>query len=355
MNKVFKNIQEQSQFELNGYVNIPLLDSETCANLLNYYNNIKSKVDVKNSVYGIYVSLDDKDRAFKDETMLYIQESIQPKLDNLLENYKVHLGGFIIKQSDSFSYTYPHQDWTFVDNKNLDDFSATIWISLEDQTPETGSLGFVNGSHKFLDGIVGSPSSVFINSTQGHEDLLFQYLNFPTVKAGDGLVFNNKCAHGANPNLSGKDRIIVGIGITPKDANLYHYFLQPGTTNQVLKLKVGEDFFMDYMNDDLINTYMQGNIPQNCEVVDQFEFTNKKLSTGEMTNLLVENGCIQNSYSIQRPVVEQQHEDKEQVIDQTNTSEADKPSTRERIAHFFKVYTPYNVYKESKYRLTGKY
>lgn len=372
MNRVFKNIQDQEQFEWNGHVRVPVLDAETCGQLLAYYNTLKEKVDVKNSVYGIYVSLDDKNKTVKQETMSFIQETIQPKLDRFLENYNVHLGGFIIKQSDSVSYTYPHQDWTFVDHTDADSFSATIWISLEDVTPDAGSLGFVNGSHRYLDGIVGSPSSVFINPTQGHESTLFEYLSFPEVKAGDALIFNNKCAHGANPNLSGKDRVIVGIGITPKQSSLYHYFLRPGTTDKVLKLKVAEDFFLNYMNDDLIETYMKGSIPEHCEVVDEFEFVNKSLTRSEMLTVLTENGCVKNEYSIKRPEVQQQEsvhaEESVTWIEPVSPSSQKEVNffkiytpmniyreAKYRLGNFFRIYTPYNVYKESKYRLTGKY
>lgn len=356
MKKVFNHTQNQEEFNQNGYVKFQLLDTETSNELLKYYYALTDKIDVKNSVYGIYVSLDEKDKSLKTEVMDFLQKSIQPKLDTFLKDYKVHLGGFIVKQADNYSYTYPHQDWTFVANDDSESFSATIWISLNDLTPEMGSLGFIKGSHRFLDGIVGSPSSHFKNATQGHEELLFQYLTFPEVSAGDALMFNNKCVHGANPNQSANARVIVGIGVTPKESNLYHYFLKPGTTNKVLKLKVGEDFFMDYMNDDLINTYNNGEIPSNCIIEKEFEFMNTAYSATEMINLITANGNIKNSFSIIRPQMQEAEH-----IELIENKETNKPAYTlpkidfDKVISFFKIYTPYNIYKESKFRLTGKY
>lgn len=355
MKTVFKNNEKQVFFEENGYVKLDILSADDIEEIRTYYTNLKSNLSIQNSVYGIYVSLDDKDLKLKQETMQFIQGLVQPKLDNHLKDYKVHLGGFIIKQTDDHSYTYPHQDWIFVPHNEPDSFSATIWITIDNLTPESGSLGFVSGSHKFLGGIIGSPSSHFINATQGHEDLLFDYLTFPEISAGQGFVFNNKCVHGANPNTVGGDRVIIGIGITPIESPLTHYFLKPETKNKVLQLEVPEDFFLTHMNEDLIAEYEQGKIPQNCTVVSEFEFENPKLTQTEMVELLNKNNCLPGNYSIKRPQAEVQL--------QNTAEEAITPKIKrnywkdysQKLVQLSKIYTPYNVYKESKFRLTGKY
>jgi hypothetical protein len=357
MKQIFENAKSQEEFELNGYVKFPLLDSETTNILLKYYNELKDKINIQNSVYGIYVSLDEKDKELKLSIMDFLQKTIQPKLDLYLKNYKMHLGGFIIKQPDTFSYTYPHQDWSFVDHNDNDTFSATVWISLNDLTPEMGSLGLIKGSHQFLNGIVGSPSSHFRNSTQGHEDLLFQYLDFPKVNAGDALMFNNKSVHGANPNQTPNSRVIIGIGITPKDSSLYHYFLKPNSTDKFLKLKVDEDFFMDYMNQDLINTYSEGNVPKNCIIEEEIDLAINQYSHDEMIKMMMEKGNRKNDFSIKRPEIKSNNES---VVELNQVTEIEKvPSKPEidmnKIIQFFKIYTPYNIFKETKFRLTGKY
>lgn len=357
MKQIFNNEKSQEEFELNGYVKFPLLDTVTNKILLQYYNELKGNINIQNSVYGIYVSLDEKDKELKLSIMDFLQKTIQPKLDLYLKNYKVHLGGFIVKQPDTFSYTYPHQDWTFVDHNDKESFSATVWISLNDLTPEMGSLGFIKGSHQFLNGIVGSPSSHFRNSTQGHEDLLFQHLDFPKVNAGDALMFNNKSVHGANPNQTPNSRVIIGIGITPKESSLYHYFLKPNSTDKFLKLKVNEDFFMDYMNQDLINTYNDGNVPKNSIVEEEIDLVINQYSKDEMIKMIMEKGNTKNNFFIKRPEIKTI---KENVVESNQVVAIEKVPFKPKIdmnkvIRFFKIYTPYNIFKETKFRLTGKY
>lgn len=357
MKRVLIDTKNQEEFELNGYVKFPLLDTETNNILLQYYNELKDKINIQNSIYGIYVSLDEKDRDLKLTIMDYLQKTIQPKLDSFLINYKVHLGGFIVKQPDNFSYTYPHQDWTFVDHEDRESFSATVWISLNDLTPEMGSLGFIKGSQHFLNGIIGSPSTHFRNSTQGHEELLFKYLNFPKVNAGDALMFNNKCVHGANPNETYHSRVIIGIGITPKDSSLFHYFLKPNSTDTFLKLKVNEDFFMDYMNQDLINTYNDGNEPKNCVIENEINLDINQYSEEEMLRMIIEKGNTKNNFSIKKAEPVTTFESTIETILDVEKNEA-SPIIKfdlSKIIHFFKIYTPYNIFKEAKFRLTGKY
>ena len=96
------------------------------------------------------------------------------------------------------SYTYPHQDWTFVDSPDY--FSMTVWVALVDTHEQNGALGFIRGSHRFFDKPIGSPSPEFQTCPQGHEALLYEYLEFVPLKAGEAVVFDNRTIHGATPN-----------------------------------------------------------------------------------------------------------------------------------------------------------
>jgi hypothetical protein len=100
MKQVIKDVKKQEEFVSNGFVKFPLLDIETNNILLKYYNELKGKINIQNSVYGIYVSLDDKDKELKLSIMDFLQKTIQPKLDLYLKNYKVHLGGFIVNSTN---------------------------------------------------------------------------------------------------------------------------------------------------------------------------------------------------------------------------------------------------------------
>ncbi len=158
MINTFKNIDNFNTFKKDGYVKIPaVIDIDDIIELKAYFND-KLNHNIQNSIYGMYVSLDDTNKQASLDAMYKIQNIVTPKLNNHLKNYKTHLGSYLVKMPDPYSFTYPHQDWLFIDNNNKDDFSCTIWISLEDIDKNEGTLGFIKGSHHFLNNIIGSPS-----------------------------------------------------------------------------------------------------------------------------------------------------------------------------------------------------
>lgn len=342
MVQVFKDSKLQQQFEQDGFVRIPLLTEKDKQDLLDYFESYSGERLIENTDYGMYVSLDEENKDLKQDIINELRKILMPRLDEHLQNYKVHLGGYLVKQPEPQRYTFPHQDWTFVDINRPEDFSATIWISLFDLSPDTGSLGFIKGSHRFMKDPVGSPSPAVKTLTQGHEPALFQYLHFPECNAGDALMFNNKCVHAANPNAGDFPRLAVGIGVTPKEAPIHHYYLKPGTSDQLLKLAVEEDFFLEYTNDKLLKLYQQGEVPGSSKIIDEVYLDPARLSTEELLDMVVEAGNEPSGYKLEVPGM---NDDSEATV---------LESVKEDNRSFFEIYTPGNIYREIKYRLTGK-
>jgi len=299
MFKLFKDSTRQATFEKNGFALLSnLLQAEEIQQLKEFYQ-IEIAHNAKNSIYGMYVSLDEINTELKNNSKLLIQKIVTPKLDKFFQNYKTHLGSFLVKLPDDFSYTYPHQDWQFVRQADVDFFSATIWISLNDINTQTGNLGFIKGSHNFFDNIVGSPSPEIITSTMGHEKLLLSYLQFQDIKAGDAFIFNNKTIHAAFPNRTRDARVAVGIGITPIQADIYHYFLKPNTTNKIIELKVGSDFFENYTNLSLRETYKKKQIPKYSEIIQELDYIPQIVSAEQMESLILQSGNVKNNLPIE--------------------------------------------------------
>jgi|JI6StandDraft_1071083.scaffolds.fasta_scaffold15919_3 hypothetical protein len=298
MFNIFKDNKKQKSFEKNGFEIIEsLLSTEDILTLKDFYKKNLSS-EIKNSVYGMYVSLDEPDKKLKKAATDIIEKTVKGKLDNHFINYKTHLGSYLVKVPDEFSFTYPHQDWLFVDNDEVEYFSATIWISLEDINTQSGNLGFIKGSHQFINNILGSPSPEIITATMGHETLLISYLQFSNIKAGDAFIFNNKTIHAAFPNTTQTDRIAVGIGITPKPAELYHYFLKPGTTNKIYKLKTTPEFYENNTNDTLRATYKSKSIPQYASIEEELNYNPTLYNAAQMEELLIKSGNVKNNIPI---------------------------------------------------------
>jgi hypothetical protein len=297
--RILKDPILQERFEADGFVRLPLLGSAEIAALTDYYMR-HTGGDVKNSVYGMWVSLHDRDDIdFKRQTMDEIRRVTLPRLNQFFIDCKPHLGSYLVKVPNPRSFTFPHQDWTFVDNHRMQDFcSLTVWITLRDVSIDGGTLGFVKGSPKFFDHVIGSPSPAIKTATQGHEPMLFEYLTYESVRAGDALAFNNRTIHAAMPNTTDQQRIALGIGMTPAQADLYHYFLKPGTSDRLLKLKVEDEFFVRYSNQGLFDLYQQGQMPGYCRVEDELEYRFTPLSPGDMSAMCERHGSVRNGMAV---------------------------------------------------------
>jgi ectoine hydroxylase-related dioxygenase (phytanoyl-CoA dioxygenase family) len=269
---IFKSPDVQESFELKGYVKLPVLEAFEVDQLREVFAEMIGE-DVQNTDYGMYISLEEPDAELKTSIVERVSGLVLPQVSEHFINCKSHLGSFLVKSPSPTSYTYPHQDWTFVD---WPDFcSITVWIALVDTSEDNGALGFVNGSHKFFDQVIGSPSPDFRTFTQGHEDLLYEYLEFVPLKAGEAIAFNNRTIHGAPPNVTDGNRLAVAIGMTPAEAQLYHYYLVPNGDPQqprrIAKLKVDQQFFHRYSVSSLKEMFDRGESPANYETVKIIE------------------------------------------------------------------------------------
>jgi hypothetical protein len=128
--------------------------------------------------------------------------------------------------------------------------------------------------------------------------MLFEYLTYEAVHAGDALAFNNRTIHAAMPNTTEEQRIALGIGMTPAQADLYHYFLKPGTTDRLLKLKVEDEFFVRYSNQALFDLYQSGKTPEYCQVEDELDYRFTPLSAADMSAMCERHGSVRNGMAV---------------------------------------------------------
>jgi hypothetical protein len=95
---------------------------------------------------------------------------------------------------------------------------------------------------------------------------LYEYLEFVPLKAGDAVAFDNRTIHAAPPNLTRTNRTAVAIGMTPREAPLYHYYLLPAGDlpgpRRIAKFKVDQQFFHRYSVALLRKLYEKGESPQ---------------------------------------------------------------------------------------------
>jgi ectoine hydroxylase-related dioxygenase (phytanoyl-CoA dioxygenase family) len=265
--RVLRDDNLQQQLNEKGFATLPLLGPDQIQHLKNLFVQ-STGGSVENTAYGMYIGLEEPDIERKRAVTRDVLETILPLTDKHFADCKPHLGSFLVKAPGIDSYTYPHQDWTFIDKP--EHRSMTVWTALVDVDESNGALGFVPGSHLFFDKLIGSPSPDFATCAQGHEAIFYEYLEFVHLRAGEAVVFDNRVIHGATPNRSDNLRVAVAIGMTPREAILYHYFLMPqsvhGSGRKLAKLKLDAHFFEKNTVASLKKLYDANQIPGDCEI-----------------------------------------------------------------------------------------
>jgi ectoine hydroxylase-related dioxygenase (phytanoyl-CoA dioxygenase family) len=299
--RVFQKDAVQRTFQENGFVTLPVLGPDEVQQLTALFQQSTGGT-VQNTEYGMYIGLEEPDLTRKRALIRQLSAIVLPKLSGHFTDCKPHLGSFLVKAPGEDSYTYPHQDWTFVDTPEY--VSMTVWIALVDTSERNGALGFVRGSHSFFDKAVGSPSPDFQTCTQGHEAILYEYLEFVPLKAGEAVVFDNRTIHGAPPNHTSAHRTAVAIGMTPREAQLYHYFLVPrsvnGSRRAVAKLKVDGGFFEQYTVASLKALFDRNEMPGDCDRTATLEDEFIPFSGDEIRRFCEQSGLQKNGRHLAR-------------------------------------------------------
>jgi len=301
MVNVFRSEGLQRDFEADGFVTTPVLDAGEIAAVTQHCATVTGERAGRSTHRGLYLSLVDEEDVTRRTTVVEeVHGLVTNGLFRALQPCRLHLGTYLIKPAGA-PHTVPHQDPAMTDVYKGDDLTLTAWIALHDVTLETGALGIVKASHMFSRRPIGTPIPAFRTISQGHESRLFRYLSFISLKAGEAVVFDTRCIHGALPNVTKDPRTVVAVRVTPKDAPLYQFFLKPGTTDRLLKLKISEDYLLRHRPQDLCRMYEQGSVPEYCEVEEELQDDFTPLQAHELEALCRRHGAVDNGIAINAP------------------------------------------------------
>lgn len=277
----------EEKFRTEGYAIIDFLSNSEVEELKSFYHNLDN--NHINPQYHFHVSMDNENAKFREKVSAKINACIEPKLNDFFENSKIFTSSFVAKESGVAGLVPPHQDWTFVDEDTFD--SVTCWIALMDVSIENGAIGLIKGSHNFFDKNTKRPSPA-PQTPSSIGDFTFEllpYIEIEPLKAGQAIVFNNRTVHASLPNNHPETRLAAGIGITQKEANLYHYFLNPESDGQeIIRYKIDDVFFQNYNNQSLSKLYNEGKVPELLEEDARFPFEYQALNKDEILALIQE-------------------------------------------------------------------
>lgn len=168
-----------------------------------------------------------------------IREVIAPRLEEKLEPFRLFNVSFVVKWPGGGSRVPLHQDWSYLDERA--DRSLTIWIPLDDTSPEAGNgpLGFIPRSHRLPAFMRGASSVPWYLP---YREALESRLEHVGVPAGQALIFDGRILHGSPANASGRPRRAIAAMVAPADSVLRYHDYRDGRFDVY---EVDEEFFLE--------------------------------------------------------------------------------------------------------------
>lgn len=101
-------------------------------------------------------------------------------------------------------------------------FQITAWVAIDDAPPEKGCLRFACGTHKTVRAIKFGGEEGFYNAAY---TLDFNEKDQPCVevpvKAGQFILFTERCIHGSGPNQTDQHRLAFNMRVIPSSVPAY--------------------------------------------------------------------------------------------------------------------------------------
>lgn len=217
MNYFFKDEKNQLQFDKNGFVILDLFDTEEVNQMLNFLHH--GNPDLKHGKFSSILHWDfDQNRKLNDLLAILIN----PKLYDILPDWQVLNGSFIVKSSAEFENTSfsLHQDFNLVSVNDLP--SIGMWIALVDTSKENGGLCVLPGSHNKFGQTIRGVNIPSLNIE--FDDEVNQIVEYLDIKKGQVCLFNHSLFHGSPSNTSNAIRPIIHAGIFPPEFTRVHYY-----------------------------------------------------------------------------------------------------------------------------------
>ncbi len=338
--KLFRDPKKQTTFERDGFVVLDLIGPAEVAELLAFYGSLQNAPAPQG---GFQVSLDNQSSEFVQKVAEKLIATAAPRVDMHFENHQIFTASFVTKGQNPQGFVPPHQDWTFVDESRF--WSATVWCPLVDVNADYGGLAVLKGSHRLYDHVRPSPSPQYKPPFADQLFSIFPYMKVLELRAGQAVVFNNQTLHGSPPNTRQQTRIAFGIGVTHRDAQLRHYYLLPGKVDVMEGYEVSTQFFYSYNNARLAAMYETGERPIGLSSIGTFAMRYRHYETSELVEEASAAGNVRDDTLLRRV---------EGLAKDYSAAPPINPAqdTAAERRPLWKVYTPANIYREIRYRLT---
>lgn len=266
---IFRSEEMQKEFDKKGYV---IVNGFFTPDQIEKFRDLYAEFP-ETGLDGFFTSLYVSDAEYKQDLQQKLR-AIQPNiLDEFLIDYKILVTDYIIKTPVQSSLMHPHQDWTFVDERQH--VSLNVWWPLEDVTHENGAIYILSGGHKIPFNIRGTEVPYCYSNVS---NLNFETLTYLPMQKGDVLIYDHKVVHASPPNTSTKPRLAIGMAAVPKEAQIIHYIFNEAT-KMLDKYEIDEQFYINY-------TYGKKTMPAEAKLLGTVPLDNPAFSNEDIEKIL---------------------------------------------------------------------
>ena len=234
MKQIFKDKNNQSFFEENGYIKLQILNQEQIDILTDLYNktlNMQTRD-------GFSTTLDSP-ASIKKQIAEVFHQIFASKIQDLFIDFKVLSYNFLTKKTEN-SIVPLHQDWSFLDIER-DVYSFNIWCPLVDTNSDNGNFKIVPKSHLL------SYKGRMVNEMNAPYTAFKDYLNQHTIelptKQGEAIIYTNSLLHASTPNKTNTIRLTVGTLVVPSNESLILRYLS-ADQKEVECYKLPDDYLL---------------------------------------------------------------------------------------------------------------
>ena len=230
---------------------------------------------------------------------------------------KLYGGTFMVKSTKDSEVLPLHQDWSVVDE---DIFSTYfIWSPLQVTGPENGGLFVLEGSHNYFNVL---RSGSYPSNRYPLPPELHQFTKNIHLKPGQAILYSDQLFHGSYANSTEADRIVATARVMNNDAPLVYF--DKHSENQANVYEGTPKFYLSQ-----IDRIAKGLSPVDIPVLYTKDYHHVPIT----------------DEALQAKIREQHNYYSGNEVD---TAEEGKTEKRP----LWKVYTPANIFREIKYRLT---
>lgn len=330
---IFKDSEHQKTFDKQGFLVLPFLNEEEVQHMDKLFDELHPNLPEDGFFAGSYSS----DMEYKRRVSEEIKVVFKRRYEEVFQNYTAFGGAYLFKMPSPNSDLFIHQDWTVVDENNQ--VALNIWTPLCDITPENGPLMVLPGSHYDAFPVLRAPTMRYFFD---HDyEVAMRQLEPILVKAGTAVILNQSLVHYSPPNTSGKIRKAITAGVKTKDAQMiFHFKGINKESNQIEKFEMDDDFFIQFENffEDI---YKRPNVGKSIGFID-YEVPMLK---GEELENLIQNMKINAGFEYKKIP---------KKVEEIPVKELYEEVVVEEKTPFWEIYTPRNILREIKFKITGK-